>query len=221
MTPMPAARGSPARHSVQQQGRHPRDHRGWTLLTPGVDGISNTVRPGLLTAVRWNTCGRDRARIALGSDRPRQEDAGAARWHGATAEAEGSGQIDQGVVEQRPVAIPTLEDAARGNFVAARFQSSRSSRALRATVHGRTRVWPTDRGAVGSSSPSLPPAGTRRRSRRGSCPWERARARPSRAAPAPREHLVAHGDAGRSRAWPSLEVRPHAGDGPGPCRHRP
>ena len=122
-------------------------------MTPGVDGISNTVRPGLLTAVRWNTCGRDRARIALGSDRPRQEDAGAARWHGATAEAEGSGQIDQGVVEQRPVAIPTLEDAAQGNFVAARFQSSRSSRALRVPSMGEH----------GYGQPTVRPSGRARR----------------------------------------------------------
>jgi hypothetical protein len=138
--------------------------------------------------------------------------------HAGMAEAGGSGRIDHGIVEQQPAAICRLRTPGTSLPLA--------SRAARR---------PTDRGAVGSTSSSLPPAGTRCRARRGSWPWTRARTRPSRAAPAPREHMLAvslaHGAAGHARG---LEVRPHAGDElvqrpgragwrpcQGPGRHRP
>ena len=63
----------------------------------------------------------------------------------------------------------------------------------------RTGQWPPDRGAVGSTAPPLPPAGTRWRARRG---WTRARTRVHCEL-----HPIAHGDADHARGLGSTSAR--------------
>ena len=105
---------------------------------------------------------------------------------------------------------PPIEDAS--SFASDLFKNSscalvRGSGQPSNRAHA-TRACPIDLGAVGSTSSLLPPACTRWRYRRGSCPWTSARARPSRAAPAPPAVCVRAAVRGRgcplrcrSRAW--------------------
>jgi hypothetical protein len=152
--------GFPASHRVQQR-RRPCHDQGRT-----VSQIPSTH--GSLTAIRLDSCGPDRAWIALGADHPRQ-----AAWelHGGTS----------------PRRRPEAHWIGPGSWSSNRRRSFRMrtpatslplpSRTARAFwsghVHGTglTGVWPTNRGAVGSTPSSLPPAGTRRRARRGS--WQK------------------------------------------------
>ena len=120
------------------------------------------------------------------------------------------------VPEIRPIEYVRPGSSVGSGLIALRPSSGRG---MGATVHG------TGYGQRTPEPPGQPLRCCLRQARRGSCPWTRARTRPSQAAPAPRagcrlrqavpevlfiggEHLVAHVDAAHARG---RELRPHAG----------
>jgi hypothetical protein len=161
---LPPRLGLPSTTNGTTQGRHwSTEWTRWSCLYPTSGGTGrsrSTLRP-------------PRRRMLLRCWRPRSD-----------------GSLDQGNRRAAPAVISRLRTHRASPPLSSRTARSLWSGVMGATVQPGTGIRPTDPGAVGSASSLLPPAGTSWRARRGSCPWTRARSRPSRAAPAPRACCV-------------------------------